>query len=136
MDNIHSIARFAGRKVLVYWNLHKNMYSVMDAVTRRVITHTRNIRLNNVTFKVSEAGRQRVLREGRKNVHAFVCGEVDGADFPGQFTAGIRGTVVTYNPHKAAYFTNRDDGARVSGADYMMLGIAVSRSLMQALGVR
>ncbi len=31
--------------------------------------------LKNVKFKVSEAGRQRVIKEKKKNVHAFVEGE-------------------------------------------------------------
>jgi hypothetical protein len=61
--------------VEVYWNLHKKCWSVRDAKTRRILAHEHSLRLNNVRFKVSEAGRERVRREGRKNVHAFVVGE-------------------------------------------------------------
>jgi hypothetical protein len=118
MDNIHSIARFAGRKVLVYWNLHKNMYSVMDAVTRRVITHTRNIRLNNVTFKVSEAGRRSVLHEKRKNVHAFVVGELcDTWIHPEDFTT----REATYNPYLYSTFVFKDSLEPISLASCVWL---------------
>ena len=65
-----------GKKVKIYWNLHKKMYSVMDAETRLVIAHKRTVHLDGVSFKVSEAGRQRVIASGKKNVHAFVCGTV------------------------------------------------------------
>jgi hypothetical protein len=40
----------------------------------RVIAHMEVINLKDVSFKVSQAGRQRVLREKRKNVHAGVVG--------------------------------------------------------------
>jgi hypothetical protein len=39
-----------------------------------VISHETSVVLSDVTFKVSEAGRQRVIREGRKNVHAGIEG--------------------------------------------------------------
>lgn len=43
-----------------------------------VIGHVNSFVLNNVEFKVSEAGRQRVLRERRKNVHAGIVGKLEG----------------------------------------------------------
>jgi len=65
-----------GKKVWVYRNLRKNCLSVLDPKTRKVIGHTHKIFLLDVTFRVNEAGRQRVLKERRKNVHAFVVGTV------------------------------------------------------------
>ena len=58
--------------VQVYKNLHKsraadkNIYSVRNKKSGLVINHVENIELKNVIFKVSEAGRQRVLKERRK----------------------------------------------------------------------
>ena len=62
------------RKVFVYYNLHKHKWSVKDVKTGRVIGHYYDVSLYNATFKVSEAGRVRVLKEKRKNVHAGVEG--------------------------------------------------------------
>jgi hypothetical protein len=67
-------------KVFVYFNLHKKCFSVkaLEGVNKgKVVQHTDNIVLLLPKFKVSEAGRQRVLREKRKNVHAGVVGWVD-----------------------------------------------------------
>ena len=62
------------RKVFVYYNLHQHMWSVKDIKTGRVICHQYEVQLYNATFKVSAAGRARVLKERRKNVHAGVQG--------------------------------------------------------------
>lgn len=81
------------KKVRVYYNLHKKCLSVQHRTPEgwRVLEHTSDIKLKDVTFKVSKAGRARVLREGRKNVHAFVEGTlVDTC------STSVR---VTYNPY-------------------------------------
>lgn len=54
----------------VYRNLHKKCYSI--SYNGIVIMHTTRVIADNATLYVSEAGRQRVLATGRKNVHAFV----------------------------------------------------------------
>ena len=61
-------------KVDVYFNLHKKVWSVRCVKTRKVVLHTTELTLSDVTFKVSQAGRERVIREKRKNVHAVVRG--------------------------------------------------------------
>ena len=88
-------------KVKVYFNLHKHLFSVQEKVNGRwkVVRHTDDITLHNVTFKVSEAGRQRVLREKRKNVHAYVIGHL--SDYQGAFS-----TEVKYNPYKYDSFVD------------------------------
>tara|TARA_Y100001973_G_scaffold83191_1_gene123205 strand:- start:1018 stop:1302 length:285 start_codon:yes stop_codon:yes gene_type:complete len=40
----------------------------------RVISHEDSIHLEDVSFKVSESGRQGVLRDRVKNIHAYVVG--------------------------------------------------------------
>jgi len=64
------------KKVAVYRNLHRigYVYSVQDFKTKRVTDRTSEIFLKDCEFKVSESGRQRVLREKRKNVHAKIVG--------------------------------------------------------------
>jgi hypothetical protein len=66
----------------------------------KVIKHTDSISLADVKFKVSEAGRQRVLREKRKNVHAFIEG-MEIAELTEQIAQKV-----TYNPYKYEKFTN------------------------------
>lgn len=64
-------------RVFIYWNLHRACWSIKaleGADKGHVIAHAKNWCLGGVRFKVSEAGRQRVLREQRKNVHAGVVG--------------------------------------------------------------
>lgn len=90
----------AGQKVKVYFNLHKKLFSVQDAKTGLVIGHTPAINLNDCQFKVSEAGRQRVLREKKKNVHAFVIGHYV-AD-----TEGTETEKANYNPYKYSSFVD------------------------------
>lgn len=68
-------------KVFVYWNLHKGCYSVKNLATGRVIAHAGTVTLTNAVFKVSEAGRQRVIKERRKNVHAGVVGTLTSIGF-------------------------------------------------------
>ncbi len=109
-------------KVFVYFNLHRKCWSIkaLDGCLKgRVIAHADKVLVRDVTFKVSEAGRQRVIREQRKNVHAGVVGELDGADgtwrdgscigwddFNRRYEryAKRSGMQVSYNPYKWATF--------------------------------
>jgi hypothetical protein len=64
--------------VRVYRNLHKKCLSVLHRTRTgwRLWKHAPSIQLRNVAFKVSIAGRNRVLHNKRKNVHAFAQGEL------------------------------------------------------------
>lgn len=100
-----------GKKVRVYRNLHKQCFSVVDVSTGKVILRTKQISLSNVTFKVRENGRQKVLKDKQKNVHAFVCGTVveDILETDGFET-------VSYNPYKFGYFFNQANLDKISDA--------------------
>lgn len=63
-------------RVEVYFNLHKRVFSVRNCKTGRVIDHTSSVQIKDPTFVVRKSGRLRVLRERKKNVHAFVRGEI------------------------------------------------------------
>lgn len=90
------------RRVRIYRNTSpryrkEHIYSVLQ--DGRVVAHVSSIMLYDVRFIVSEAGRQRVLRTGHKNVHAFISGFISdehggmGTDHTGKLPAKI-----TYNP--------------------------------------
>ena len=78
----------------------------------RVIGHADQLMLEGVTFKVSEAGRQRVLREKRKNVHAGVLGYLVQPPWP---SADLN-TEVTYNPYRYESFVLKADETPVHKA--------------------
>ncbi len=86
-------------RVYVYRNIRKNCWSVKDVQTRKVISHVEALFLKNCSFKVSEAGRQRVLRDKRKNVHAGIVGEIAA---PEQCI-----TPIGYNPYVAPTFLTK-----------------------------
>ncbi len=92
-----------GRKVFVYRNLHKRCFSVKDVKTGLVIAHVDSIVLTNCQFKVSQAGRTRVLKEKRKNVHAGVVGIWT------EQTPRKMKTSVKYNPYKYSSFVRAED---------------------------
>jgi hypothetical protein len=61
-------------RVKVYFNLQKDCLSVVDTSTGRLYCHSYRVELKDARFHVNENGRQRVVREKRKNVHAYVIG--------------------------------------------------------------
>lgn len=60
----------------VYRNLHNGLFSIQDKDTGLVVGHAESVSMIDCEFKVNESGRQRVLKEKRKNVHAFVIGGI------------------------------------------------------------
>jgi hypothetical protein len=111
-----SVSLLAMQKLRVYYNLHKHCLSVQGKVngTWKVIAHVDEISLSDVKFKVSEAGRQRVIREKRKNVHAIVEG------FLNEKTLDCS-HVVSYNPYKAGHFYERTTLAPIYTATHCQI---------------
>ena len=62
------------KKVRVYWNLHKKVWSVQDVKSGRVVAHRQFITIRDAKFVVRKGGQKRVREEGKKNVHAFAVG--------------------------------------------------------------
>mgnify|MGYP003641021033 FL=1 len=68
-----------GDKLEIYYNLHKKCFSVRHkGLVVKHLLDTEQLALSNVKFVVQPAGRAKVLREKKKNVHAFVRGEFEG----------------------------------------------------------
>lgn len=107
-----------GTRVMAYRNLHKGCWSLKNLRTGRVVAHLDEVFISDALFRVSEAGRQRVIREQAKNVHAGVVGVVSPTPGGGVF-ALRRG--VRYNPYQAATFLTVSDGAPISGAPLVHL---------------
>lgn len=89
-----------GDRVMVYYNLHKHTFSV--TYDGRVITHADYVKLTDVEFRVRQGGREKVIKEKRKNVHSFVIGTlVDYCKYPCEnLPDEPNNNIVTYNPYK------------------------------------
>lgn len=75
------------------------------------IRYVSAIELENVELKVSEAGRQRCIREGVRNVHAWVVGEIVRQDCgPGvaYLIDTRRFRKVVYDPWKGGAFVDAE----------------------------
>lgn len=100
-------------KVFVYFNLHKRCFSVkaLEGDRKgRVVAHVNDAIIYEPTFKVSQAGRQRVLRERKKNVHAGVVGKwFENEHNPARSVEllSLSGRAITYNPYKFSEFVYR-----------------------------
>ena len=115
-------------RVFVYFNLHKKCFSIkaLEGDRKgRVIAHRDVVVLENCKFKVSESGRQRVLREKRKNVHAGVTGVwMDDAREQSHFEfLTIVGRQVTYNPYKYSSFVIKATEQTVDKADVVAMKV-------------
>jgi|TARA_R110002110_G_scaffold11785_7_gene56426 hypothetical protein len=120
-------------KVNVYYNLKKKCLSVRDARTGLVVKHTHAIRLgmakdskyDHVAFIVQEGGRKRVLKEKRKNVHAFVTGRANLKRIPSLEERKTRKPKtlrrVSYNPYKGKNFVDVKTGKPVDYADEVFI---------------
>ena len=100
-----------GQKVEIYRNLHKKCYSIRQK--GKVIAYlgfTNELILRDVKFAVQPAGRDRVRRERKKNVHAFVRGIVMKTG--GLEREGILrrcGRMVRYDPYTMDSFEATQD---------------------------
>ena len=87
------------KKVFVYKNLHKDCWSIkQDGLVK---AHAEEVRMWDCAFQVNAKGRQKVLDEQRKNVHAGIKGYIDNDQ---QVPSGVE---VTYNPYKYDSFVDK-----------------------------
>ena len=108
--------------VQVYRNLHRtsvggtHVYSVRGD-DGRVKKHVENLTLKDCSFRVGEKGRQRVLREKRKNVHAYIQGkECKNDKFPMENSIKVQ-----YNPYKNKFFINTETNKPIFEAKWVQI---------------
>lgn len=115
--------------VEVYYNLHKHMYSIRDRATGLVVAHADTVALTSgnkggsafkVRPKVSEAGRQRVLNEKRKNVHALLVGAYAGSGLRIEDEEKDGWRQLYYNPYKTSTFVDKETGMPVHDAHFVL----------------
>ena len=108
-------------KVEVYWNLHKNCFSVRSCKTGRVIQHSDGLNLRDVKYVVRQAGRRKVLQERKKNVHAFVRGYIYENPLP--LHERTQCGKATYSPYKYSSFVDKKYGKPLDESTHASLGI-------------
>ena len=98
-----------GDRVEIYRNLNNGTHSIRrNGKVVKHLQHHQSIFLKDVKFAVQPAGREKVRREGKKNVHAFIRGTyLAPSTFPhttSEFKAKCT-EWVTYNPYQNDHFT-------------------------------
>jgi len=110
-----------GDKIEVYRNLHKKCFSVRHkGKVVGYLQDSEQLSLTNVKFAVQPAGRAKVLREKKKNVHAFVRGEYVG--FKNNLIEEMYFKPfndldffnVSYDPYKSDKFIVKSDGKPIA----------------------
>jgi len=122
------------KPVEIYRNLHKKCWSVRQR--GKVKLHTDYICLKNAEFKVSQKGRDRVLKEQRKNVHAFIKGFIVNPaeinkmeDVLESYSQKAEWVAVTYNPYRYDSFVTDEEKA-IRRADYVDMCIDCRNPVM------
>ena len=111
----------------IYFNLHKKCYSVqawdMDKKGWRLYKHSNTLHIKDVKMEVSENGRQRVIRDKRKNVHAFL--KTSFADCIskklGNGPNRKLNNVCKYNPYKYSSFVDHETEKPIHQLDEAVL---------------
>jgi hypothetical protein len=88
-------------RIRAYYNLHRKCFSVQDYQTGLVIEHTDKLFMTNAMFVVRKSGNERVKKEGKKNVHAFVNGIRHDKPID---TNHCNNYEVKYNPYTMDFF--------------------------------
>jgi len=118
-------------KYYIYWNIHKECFSVR--YRGKVIGHHTAILAKNVTFSVSQKGRERVLREKSKNVHAFVVADeiFTGFDSFCSYEEQVDPIEVKYNPYKYSTFVD-SDGNKITTANAVYMAADLGKPKLLA----
>ena len=95
------------KKVKVYFNLHKKLFSVVSLEGEDkglVIGHARKIDLVDCKLVVQPGGNKRVRKEMKKNVHAYIAGFLAAGEDMERAKKDSMKSTVTYNPYRHKSF--------------------------------
>lgn len=116
-------------RVSVHWNFHKHRYSVV--VGGRVQEHAAEFYLRDVRFCVGKKGRERVLREQVKNVHARLRGKLQEPS-----PRSLRGwRLVAYDPYRWSSFVTTCDERPIEGAQDVIGRVVNGSARVYARGI-
>jgi hypothetical protein len=104
------------KPVHVYKNLNKNCWSIRQCGV--VVAHSDYICLRDCEFRVGKCGRERVIKEKKKNVHAYVCGFIVNSKETYKGLLPFTWDVATYNPYKFSTFVDATDHSPITRAKF------------------
>jgi len=111
-------------KVYVYYNLHRHKWSVkaLEGPQKgRVVQHLDSLWLTKAQPKVSQKGRERVLRDKVKNVHAGITGYIADSAPLSALLDDNDPREVTYNPYKYTGFVYKGDESSYNGSECVLM---------------
>lgn len=115
----------------VYRNLNNRKFSIVATTGQfkgKVVAHADCLTLTNVTFKISQASRDRALREKTRNVHAFSIGTIESfADDCHDNTL----EVITYRPFERDCFYRISDNQPIECCSKLYLNNGMAFSVKQ-----
>jgi hypothetical protein len=109
-----------GLQTRIYRNLGNGLMSLTQQINKSwlLVGHTRDVALQYPKFYVSEAGRQRVIRERQKNVHAWATGRL--LTIANRFDRSDLKQIY-YCPYTQPYFSWLDSGEQIISADLLIV---------------
>ena len=115
------------KKIEIYFNLHKKTWSVRQG--GKVVQHTNFICVRDPQYVVRKTGKEKVRREKRKNVHAFVRGYVENRlpTFP------KKSMFVTYNSYKNDSFVERNTNDSICSTPFPALEVVNKKPFVEPL---
>jgi len=111
-------ADWTGATVRIYRNLNNGTMSVQGQVNKtwKVVGHVTNAVVCDVAFKIQEGGRQRVIRDRRKNVHAWGQGILMG-----QASDDHCPIALGYDPYEDGSFLDKETGLTIEKARILVV---------------
>lgn len=107
-----------GQRCRIYRNLNNGTMSLQLKVKGWFVAgHVTDAIVRDVSFHISEASRQRVIRDARKNVHAWGEGILI-AQFQPEIAAPID---LSYNPYEDTTFIARDSKRPIARCQYLVV---------------
>lgn len=109
------------KPVRVFKNPKLGCYNIMQGGLIKATAQ--RIRLCDAEFLVRESGRQRMLRENRRTIHAYVQGRLVDYTHPDdtQTISHLPGRSATYNPYRFSSFVDRETEAPLLRAPWVQL---------------
>jgi len=107
--------------VAVYYNLNDGSWTIAAIKGKRgrglKIRGADSVALRECFPVVQEGARLTVIEKRCKSVHSWIVGEIVES-----IPDNLIPVPITYNPYKSGNYHRRDNGAIVSGADYVAFG--------------
>jgi hypothetical protein len=108
-----------GHPIRVYRNLNNGRMSLQSkqGSSWKVVGHVENCVISSVKFHIGESGRQKVIRERCKNVHAWGQGMLV-AEFDERVKAPV---ALSYNPYTDTTFKQRHTDNAIVQCQYLVV---------------